>query len=80
MDCACALQNIFLAAKSLGIGSCWINQLGQTCDDPDVRAFLTQLGIPENHRVYGCAALGYAPTDAPVKDKKLAEGTVTVIR
>ena len=30
MDCACALQNIFLAAKSLGIGSCWINQLGQT--------------------------------------------------
>ena len=80
MDCACALQNIFLAAKSLGIGSCWINQLGQTCDDPDVRAFLTQLGIPENHRVYGCAALGYAPADAPVKDKKLAEGTVTVIR
>ena len=68
MDCACALQNIFLAAKSLGIDSCWINQLGQTCDDPDVRAFLTQLGIPENHRVYGCAALGYAPADAPVKD------------
>lgn len=80
MDCACALQNIFLAAKSLGIGSCWINQLGQTCDDPDVRAFLTRLGIPENHRVYGCAALGYAPADAPVKEKKLAAGTVTVIR
>ena len=38
MDCACALENIFLAAKSLGIGSCWINQLGQTCDDPDVRS------------------------------------------
>ena len=46
MDCACALENIFLAAKSLGIGSCWINQLGQTCDDPDVRAFLTKLGVP----------------------------------
>ena len=55
MDCACAMQNIFLAAKSLGIGSCWINQLGQTCDDPDVRAFLMKLGVPENHRVYGCA-------------------------
>lgn len=80
MDCACALQNIFLAAKSLGIGSCWINQLGQTCDDPDVRAFLTRLGIPENHCVYGCAALGYAPADAPIKEKKLAAGTVTVIR
>lgn len=80
MDCACAMQNIFLSAKSLGIGSCWINQLGQTCTDPDVRAFLTQLGIPENHRVYGCAALGYAPADIPLKEKKLAEGTVTVIR
>lgn len=79
MDCACALQNIFLAARSLGIGSCWINQLGQTCDDPDVRAFLTKLGVPQNHRVYGCAALGYAPADAPVKEKKLAEGTVTVV-
>ena len=69
MDCACAMQNIFLAAKSLGIGSCWIN-----------RAFLMKLGVPENHRVYGCAALGYAPEGAPMKDKKLAEGTVTVIR
>jgi nitroreductase len=76
MDCACAMQNIFLAA----IGSCWINQLGQTCDDPDVRAFLMKLGVHENHRVYGCAALGYAPEGAPMKDKKLAEGTVTVIR
>ena len=34
------------------IGSCWINQLGQTCDDPDVRAFLTKLGVPESHKVY----------------------------
>lgn len=80
LDCACALENIFLAAKSLGIGSCWINQLGQTCDDPDVRAFLTKLGVPESHKVYGCAALGYAPADAPVKEKKVKEGTVTIIR
>lgn len=28
MDCACALENMFLAAASLGIGSCWINQIG----------------------------------------------------
>ncbi len=80
MDCACALENIFLAATSLGIGSCWINQVGQTCDDPGVRALLTELGVPENHKVYGCAALGYEPTDAPVKEKKVKEGTVTWIR
>ena len=56
MDCACAMQNIFLAAKSLGIGSCWINQLGQTYDDPEVRDFLKKLGITENNRVNGIEA------------------------
>lgn len=80
MDCACALENIFLAARSLGIGSCWINQLGQTCDDLEVRALLTRLGVPQNHKVYGCAALGYEPADAPQKEKKLKEGTITIIR
>jgi len=79
MDCACALENMFLAAKSLGIGSCWINQLGQTCDDPEVRSLLTSFGIPENHKVYGCAALGYAAMP-PVKEKVLKEGTVTIIK
>lgn len=80
MDCACALENIFLAARSLGIGSCWINQLGQTCDDPDVRALLTRLGVPENHKVYGCAALGYEPADALQKEKKIKEGVITIVR
>lgn len=79
MDCACAMQNIFLAARSLGLGSCWVNQLGTTCDDPEVRAYLTSLGILPNHRVYACAALGYAPANAPMKEKKRAEGTVTLI-
>lgn len=59
MDCACAIENMFLAAQSLGIGSCWINQLGTTCDDPEVREFITALGVPANHKVYGCVALGY---------------------
>ena len=58
-DCSCGLENIFLAAKALGIGSVWINQLNTTCDDPALRAELTQLGVPEDHRVYGMAALGY---------------------
>lgn len=58
-DCACALQNIFLAAHSLGIGSVWINQLSLTCDHDSVRPVLDKLGVPADHVVYGCAALGY---------------------
>ena len=80
MDCACAIENMFLAATSLGIGSCWINQLGTTCDDPEVRAFITSLGVPENHKVYGCVALGYAHPDALLKEKKVKTGTVTIIK
>ena len=28
-------------------------------DDPAIRPLLTQMGIPEDHVVYGMAALGY---------------------
>lgn len=62
-DCACALENIFLAAHSIGLGSVWINQLCGICDAPSVRAVLNELHLPENHLVYGCAALGY-PAEA----------------
>ena len=80
MDCACANENMFLAARSLGIGSCWINQLGTTCNDPEVRAFLTKLGVPENHQVYGCAALGYADDTLELKEKKLKDGVYHIVR
>ncbi len=59
-DCACAMQNIYLAAHALDIGAVWINQLTDVCDDSAVRAILTRLGVPQHHVVYGCAALGYA--------------------
>ncbi len=58
-DNACALQNILLAAHSMGIASVWVNQLKGICDDPRVRPLLTHMEIPENHEIYGLAALGY---------------------
>lgn len=64
-DNACALQNIMLAAKSYGVGSVWINQLNNICDVPEIRAILNEVGIPEDHVVYGFAALGYADASAP---------------
>ena len=64
-DNACALQNIFLAAESYGVGSVWINQLTGICDTPEVREILNEMEIPENHIVYGLAALGFANPNAP---------------
>jgi len=58
-DCACSLENIFLAAHALGIGSVWINQLNVTCDHEKVRPVLDRFGVPSDHVICGCAALGY---------------------
>ncbi len=63
-DCAVAMENIMLAAHSLGIGSVWINQFKGVCDDENVRKELQAIGVPDNHIVCGTAALGYASEDA----------------
>lgn len=67
-DCACAMQNIFLGAHSLGIASVWTNQMKDVCDVPEIRAVLSEMGVPEDHIIWGTAALGYAvgePRDVP---------------
>jgi nitroreductase len=67
-DCACALQNVFLAAHSLGLGSVWINQLKGLCDEPRIRPVLDALGVPGHHVVWGMAALGH-PAGPPPEPK-----------
>jgi len=67
-DGSCVLQNIFLAATDLQIGSCWINQLRGIEDTPNIRKVLTMCNIPEDHFVCGCASLGYA--DGPITPKE----------
>ena len=62
-DCACALENMFLQAKELGLGSCWINQLNKSCDLPEIREILTKAGVNPAHKVFGCCALGYSDSD-----------------
>lgn len=73
-DGAAAIQTMLLAAQSLGIATCWINQLRPLTDEPTIRPLLTQYGIPENHIVIGSIALGYAasPTSPlPRKDNRI---------
>ena len=65
-DCALMLGNMFLAAHSLGVGSCWINQLNVLNDEPGFRKYMTRLGIPTENRIFGCACFGYA--DGPIRE------------
>lgn len=77
-DCALALQNIFLAAQSLQLGSCYINQLHWLRDDPGVRAYLLELGIPKEHTICSSAAIGFIGTESTAPIRK--GGTINIIR
>ena len=77
LDGSAAMENLLLTAESLGLGSCWINQVRDTCDDPEVRALLTSYGVPEDHIVICSAAIGYIAKETPAKPRK--DGTVTFI-
>lgn len=69
-DSALALGNMMLAAHSLGIGSCWLNQLPGLTHMPLIRELLTEFGIPENHIVYGSAVFGYAAEEPNKADSR----------
>jgi len=69
-DCAVALENMFIRAKELGLGTCWINQLNTLCGDKRVRRVLTMAGVNPDHDVFGCCALGYSDTEGEIFKEK----------
>jgi nitroreductase len=78
-DCSLALQNIFLAAHSLGLGSCWINPITWVNGDREVREYLATLGIPGEHVICGSAAIGFIDGDRPKAPAKKAN-TIRIIK
>jgi nitroreductase len=70
-DGALVIGYILLAAHALGLGACWINQLGVITDEPEFRAYLTSIGFPETHRIIGCVALGRRASNPPVPNRNL---------
>ncbi|MDR0869875.1 MAG: nitroreductase [Planctomycetaceae bacterium] len=77
-DCALFLGNMFLAAHSLGIGSCWINQLNVLNDEPGFRKYMTRIGIPNANQIFGCACFGYADCPPPAAAAR-KENTVVIV-
>lgn len=72
-DCCLAMENMFIAAASLGIMSGWDHATVRELFDraPDLKAEL----IPEGYSVYAAAFFGYpGPT---VKDRGERKGTVS---
>ena len=79
--CLCHRKYVPVCRSSLGIGSCWIKSVGDKhVMIPEVREFITALGVPANHKVYGCVALGYPDSKIPIKEKKVKANTITIVR
>ena len=78
-DCACVLENMMLAATSLNIGSCWINQLHWLDENIEIRSYLQKLGLAENETICGGLALGYTDMKESLPLKRTGN-TITYIR
>ena len=70
-DCAAAAENMLIAARSLGIGSCWIG-LGMPLDSD--QNTLAELDVPEGYRLMMPLIFGYPVKDtqtAPTRDEEV---------
>ena len=75
-DCACAIENMMVAANALDLGSCWINQLKWLNDEPEIVEYLRGFGMEEDERVYGAVIIGYpfSETDMPNRSLMTLKG------
>lgn len=71
-DASLALGNMFNAAYSLGLGSCWIHRTKQMFESEEGKALLKEWGIKGDYIGVGSCILGYPdceqPEAAPRKD------------
>jgi nitroreductase len=76
-DCSLALENIFLLAESMGLGTCYINSPHWLRNDKPLRDYLFTLGIPKEHTICNSAAVGYIAKPSPPPERK--ENTSRII-
>jgi nitroreductase len=78
-DGSLALGNMFNAAESLGIGSCWVHAMSFLFSAEEGQALKKELGIPEGYIPIGSGAFGYKDTEQPFPAPR-KEGTVNIIK
>ena len=63
-DGSCVLENMMLAAASLGLGSVWVHREREIFDSESGKKLLREWGLPETLRGVGAIALGYPASPA----------------
>ena len=77
-DGSCILENMFIAATSLKIDSCWINQLDDLFAEPNNQKLRKELGIPENIVIVGTCILGYRKEGTKLEVKPRKEDFIVI--
>ena len=79
-DSACLLENMMIAATSIGVGSCWINQLKWLDSNPAIREAMSDIGLLDTETICGAVALGYPKNKDPFRKLDRDGNVVTYIR
>lgn len=70
-DGSLVMENMLLAAHSLGLGACWIHRAKETFEMPEGKALLEKLGVKGEYEGVGNCIVGYPEGEAPaVKPRK----------
>ena len=77
-DGALALGNMFLAAESLEIGSCWIHAMNYVLEAAAGKELREELLIPEGYVLVGAGAFGYSAEKNPGPSPR-KKGTATYL-
>lgn len=74
-DGTLVMENMLLAAHSLGLGACWIHRAKETFETPEGKAILEKLGIQGEYEGIGNCIVGYMdgeyPAEKPRKENRV---------
>ncbi len=73
-DGSLVMENMLLAAHSLGLGACWIHRAKETFESEEGKALLQKLGIEGEYEGVGNCIVGYAesqPVCKPCKENRI---------
>lgn len=66
VDCSAAIQNMLIAAKELGLDTCW---MGIFPKEDLEESFSKYFNLPENVKPHSMIALGYADQNIPMPER-----------
>lgn len=79
-DGSVVMENMMLAANSLGLGSCWIHRAKESFETEEGKQILRDLGIMEEYEGIANCIVGYADEDAIRAQKERKENYVYWIK